>query len=231
MTMREKLNETARKIPYIGDLLTTEISPKGLAIAALAATIALSPTPATAGGSVEAMTGHKSTTIDTKISAEVAPKTNLFVRQMTTADYKGDVSVFGLADLSYKIVDGLDIVGEIQAAPGMGVIPRVGAQYFGQCGDLTLYVLGTVKAGEKPDGEFVTVIGYTPELTEGVSLLTSIENLTSVGENGHQFSGQKLRLGVTLDDKYQIGAGADLTEVGNEGTLEGNVGGFVGLKF
>lgn len=199
--------------------------------AAIAATLALSPMAARAEGSIDAMAGHQSTTIDLKVSGEVAPKTGLFVREMTTADYEGKVSHFGLADLSYEIAGGVSAVAEIQAAPGMGVIPRVGAQYFGEVGDLTLYVLGTVKAGEQPDGELVAVIGYTPELTEGVSLLTSIECLTSVGESGHQFSGQKLRAGVTLEDKYQIGVGADLTEVGEEGTLDASVGGFVGLKF
>ncbi len=212
MTMREKLRKFATG-------------------AAIAATLALSPMAARAEGSLELMAGHQTTTLDTKISAEVAPKTGLFIRQMTTTDYEGEVSTFGLADVSYKVVGGLDVVGEVQAAPGMGIIPRVGAQYFGQLGDLTLYVLGTVKAGEKPDGEFVTAIGYSPKLAEGVSLLTSMENLTSVGESGHQFSVQRLRAGVTLAEKYQIGVGADLTEVGNEGTLDTNVGGFAGLKF
>ena len=231
MTIRQKLNDAVGRTPYVGEILTTEISAKGLATAALAATIALSPMPAKADGSVEAMAGHKATTIDLKVSGEVAPRTGLFVREITTTDYEGNVSAFGLIDLSYKVIGGLDVVGEVQAAPGMGVIPRIGAQYFGQFGDLAIYALGTVKAGEHPDGEFVTVIGYAPKLAEGVNLLTSLENLTSVGESGHQFSVQRARVGVTLADKYQIGVGADLTEVGNEGTLDANVGGFAGLKF
>ncbi len=230
MDIREKLNDAVSRIPYVGELLTTEISARRLATAAIAATIALSPMAANAEGSAEAMVGHQTTTIDTKVSAEVAPRTNMFLRQMTTSDYSGDVSFFGLADLSYNVVGGLDVVAEVQAAPGMGVIPRVGAQYFGEVGDLTLYVLGTVKAGEKPDGEFVTIIGYAPKLAEGVDLLTSVEDLTSVGKEGHNFSVQRLRLGVTLADKYQIGVGADLTEIGDEGTLETSVGGFIGLK-
>jgi hypothetical protein len=201
-----------------------------LGMAAMAVIMALSPGVATAGGSVELMAGHKSATLDTKISTEIAPKTNLFLRQMTTSDYDGEVSFFGLADVSYNLVDGLDLVGEVQAAPGMGVIPRAGMQYFGQLGDLSLYVLGTAKMTESPDGEFVVSLGYAPKLGEGVDLLISLEDLTSVGETGHQFSVQRLRAGITLADKYQIGAAADLTEVGNEGTLDYNIGGFVGLK-
>ena len=116
----------------IKEKLTEKVSSvKNLATAALlAATIALSPTPATAGGSVELMAGHQSTTLDTKVSTEVAEKTGLFIRQMTTSTPEGEVSYFGLADLSYKLVGGLDVVGEIQAAPGMGVIPRAGLQHF-----------------------------------------------------------------------------------------------------
>jgi hypothetical protein len=231
MNIREKLNDTVSKIPYIGEVLTTEINAKGLATAALAATLALSPLPAEASGSVEAMAGDKTTTIDTKVGAEVAPDTNLFLRQRTTSDYDSNVSFFGLADLSYNIFDGLSAVAEVQAAPEMGVIPRLGAQYFGQFGDFSAYALATVKAMENPDGEFIINLSYNPELTNGVRLLTNIENLTSVGEEGHQFSVQRLRAGLTFQDKYSVGIGADLTEVGNEGELDYNVGGFAGLKF
>ena len=199
---------------------------------AIAATLALSPMPASAAdGSIESMAGHKATTIDLKLSGEVAPKTGLFVRETTTTDNKGEVSHFGLADVSYSIVDGLDAVAEVQAAPGMGVVPRVGAQYFGEVGDFSVYALGTVKAMENPDGEFLAVLKYTPELTDGVSLLTSAENLTSVGSEGHNFSTQRLRAGVTIADKFQVGVGADLTEIGEAGTLDYNVGGFARLKF
>ena len=231
MTIRQKLNDTVSQIPYVGEILTAEINPKQLGMAAMAATIALSPTAVNAGGSVEAMAGHQSTTIDTKISTEIAPRTNLFLRQMTTADYEGNVSFFGLANLSYNIVGGLDVVGEVQAAPGMGVIPRLGAQYFGQFGDFAVYALATVKTMENPDGEFVVNLGYTPKLSENISLLANLENLTSVGEAGHNFSVQRLRAGITVQEKYQLGLGADLTEVGNEGTLDHNLGGFAGITF
>ncbi len=231
MNIREMFNDAVSQIPYVGEALTTEINPKGLAMAALAATIALTPVPTKAGGSVEVMAGHNQTTIDTKISTEIAPKANLFIRQITTADYEGEVGFFGLADVSYNIFDGLDVVAEVQAAPGMGVIPRAGLQYFGQLGDFSVYVLGTVKTMENPDGEFVVNLGYTPKISDNVNLLLNLEDLTSVGEKGHNFSVEKLRTGVTFMEKYQVGAALDLTILGNEGELDYNLGGFMGLTF
>ncbi|MBT4110270.1 hypothetical protein HOE37_00265 [Candidatus Woesearchaeota archaeon] len=229
-TILEKITAEAK------EALQRLATPRNLAYAAGVACAILAPgvgladeTPAS--GSVELSAGHQSTTLDTKVSTSIAPKTNLFLRQMTTSDYEGEVSFFGLMDLSYNLVDGLDIVGEVQAAPGMGVIPRAGLQYFKALGDFAVYALATVKTMESPDGEFVVNLSYSPELGEKVDLLINLEDLTSVGETGHQFSVQKLRAGVTLMDKYQIGAAADLTEVGNEGTLDYNLGGFVGTTF
>lgn len=206
---------------------------KKLAVGAamIAALVGGTPQSKAAEGSLEVMAGQVATTIDLKVSGQIAPKTGLFLRGITTADYDGDVSHFGLADVSYNIVDGLDAVAEVQLASGMGVVPRVGAQYFGKFGDVSIYTLATVKAMENPDGEFVVNLGYTPKLTEEVRLLTNLENLTSVGAEGHQFSTQKVRTGLTFQEKYQVGAGIDLTELGPKGELTYSAGGFVGLKF
>ena len=216
------------------EVLRRLTTPKNLAYAigvgcAIVSPIVLADDAQTTG-SLELMTGDQYSTLDTKVSTKVADDVNLFLRQITTMDYENNVSFFGLMDLSYNLVGGLDVVGEVQAAPGMGVVPRAGLQYFKAFGDSALYALATVSTMEHPDGEFVVNLSYSPELSENVDLLTNIEDLTSVGEDGHNFSVQKLRLGVTLMDRYQIGAAADLLELGNEGELSYNLGGFLGLK-
>jgi hypothetical protein len=216
------------------EVLRRLTTPKILAYATGVALTIVSPmvlageTPTS--GSLELMTGNEYSTLDTKITTKVVDDVNLFLRQIITSTPEGEVSYFGLMDLSYNLVDGLDLVGEVQAAPGMGVVPRAGLQYFKAFGDSALYALATVSTMEHPDGEFVVNLSYSPELSENVDLLTNIEDLTSVGEDGHNFSVQKLRLGVTLMDRYQIGAAADLLELGNEGELSYNLGGFLGLK-
>ncbi|MBT7902225.1 hypothetical protein HN587_00020 [Candidatus Woesearchaeota archaeon] len=214
------------------DTLERLKDPKIAAYATGVALVALTglPTTALADGSVELTTGHDYATLDTKVFTEVAPLTNLFMRQITTMDYDGNTDLFFLADLSVNLVDGLDVVIEGQAIPGVGVIPRAGLQYFGQFDDFSIYSLATVKTMDHPDGEIVINLGYTPGLTGDVDLLLNLEDLTSVGEDGHNFSVQKLRAGITLYERYMVGAALDLTEIGNQGDLSYNIGGFIGLK-
>ena len=209
---------TPKNLAYATGVALTIVSPIGLA----------GETPTS--GSLELMAGEEYSTLDTKVATEVVGDINLFLRQITTSTPEGEVSYFGLMDLSYKLIGGLDLVGEVQAAPGMGVVPRAGLQYFQALGDSALYTLATASTIEQPDGEFLVNLSYSPELSEDVDLLTNVEALTNVGEEGHNFSVQKLRLGVTLMDRYQIGAAGNLTELGNAGELSYNLGGFLGLK-
>ena len=113
----------------------------------------------------------------------------------------------------------------------MGVVPRLGMQYFTELGDVTIYALGTVKTMDHPDGEVLVDVRYTPEVAKEVELLLGGEALTHFSEKGHDFSTQKLRAGVILGEKYEVGAGVDLLEVGSDGILDYSAGGFAGLKF
>ena len=216
------------------EVLRRLTTPKNLAYATGVACAIVSPivlageTPTS--GSLELMAGEEYSTLDSKVATEVVDGVHLFLRQITTSTPEGEVSYFGLMDLSYNLIGGLDLVGEVQAAPGMGVVPRAGLQYFQALGDSALYTLATASTIEQPDGEFLVNLSYSPELSEDVDLLTNVEALTNVGEEGHNFSVQKLRLGVTLMDRYQIGAAGNLTELGNAGELSYNLGGFLGLK-
>ena len=216
------------------EVLRRLTTPKTLAYATGVALTLVSPIvladDLSTNGSLELMSGGEYSTLDSKVSTKVVDDVNLFLRQITTIDYENNVSFFGLMDLSYNLIGGLDLVGEVQAAPGMGVIPRAGLQYFEKYGDLAMYTLATASTMEKPDGEFLVNLSYSPELSENVDLLSNVEALTNVGEDGHNFSVQKLRLGITLMDHYQLGAAADLLELGNEGELSYNLGGFLGLK-
>jgi len=187
------------------------------------------PSVANAGGSVEVMAGDKSTTLDTKVMTKVAPRTNLFLRGRTSVDYQGEVGYFGLADLSVNLVDGLDAVAEAQFIPGVGVVPRLGLGYFKKVDDFSVYGLATAGLnGENVDAEFVANLRYAPQLTDDLNLVLNLENVTNVGEQGHNFSVQRLRTGLEHDN-YEFGLAADLTEAGGEVTP--NVGGYAAIKF
>ncbi|MBU0456685.1 MAG: hypothetical protein KKD75_00920 [Nanoarchaeota archaeon] len=184
---------------------------------------------ANASGSVEVMAGNENTTLDTKINASVAPRTNLFVRGRTSADYQGEVSYFGLADLSVNLVDGLDAVAEAQFIPGIGVVPRLGLQYFGKFGDFSVYGLATAGlSGENVDAEFLANLKYAPKLTDDLNLVLNLENVTNVGEQGHNFSVQRLRIGLGIDN-YKFGVATDLTE--SDGAVVQNMGGYAKINF
>jgi len=181
----------------------------------------------------EILAGDKGVTIDTKITAEVAPRTNVYLRGITYADYSDNIGYFGLADLTVNIIEGLDAVAEIQFVPEFGAIFRAGVQYYKEIGDFSFYGLGTAGLSKNPDGEFLVELKYLPEIAENVKLLFSAENVTNFNVDGHNLSSQKLRTGLKLD-KYSFGVAADLSElkdVSGEILVDSNIGGFGKVDF
>ncbi len=166
--------------------------------------------------SAEVMVGNTNTTLDVKVSTEVAPKTNLFVRNRTTIDYENQVSNFGLADLSYNLIGGLDAVAEVQMIPEAELIPRLGLGYFNKVADLSCYGLATAGlSGEKVDAEVFASLSYTPKITDDLQLKLSLEDVSNFGQEGHNFSAQRFRAGLGVE-QYEAGLAADLTEAAGE---------------
>jgi hypothetical protein len=239
MNIREKLNDYVSRIPVVGDVLTTEVSAKGLGMIALGATLAFgAPSYAAAEmptkpahGAVEVMAGQETGTLDAKFAIPVAPKLNAFTRHRVTSDYDGNVGSFHVANLSYNVVDGLSVVAEVDAIPGVGLDPRLGAQYFKKVGDVSMF--GLVSQSAKPDGlnlTSLTNVCYTPTLKGDLSLVLGVENVSNFNDEGHNFSTQRLRAGVGYKG-LQGGIAADLTEVGKDPKFGYNAGGFVRKTF
>ena len=207
---------------------------KALAGAVLAAGLMFaSPKPARAD-SIELMAGNKNVTMDLKASADLTKKLGLFIRARPSVDYTGNISSFGLADLTINLSGGLDAVGEIQLL-GRKAVPRAGMQYFTKTKDFSLYSLATIGLDSKPYLESVTALRYTPVLYKNLRLLAQTENVTDVSPGGHDFSTQRVRFGVEWKG-WGVGAAADLTETGNnpkpsDGTFGWNVGGFISKRF
>jgi len=207
---------------------------KALAGAVLAAGLMLSTPKAARADSIELMAGNKNATMDLKASANITKKLGVFIRARPSVDYAGKISAFGLADLTINLSGGLDAVGEVQLLGGK-VVPRTGMQYFAKAKDFSLYTLATIGLDNNPYVESLMVLRYTPALSKTLRLLAQVENVTDVGSGGHDFSTQRMRLGVEWKG-LGIGAAADLTEIGNspkprDGTFGWNVGGFISKKF
>jgi hypothetical protein len=207
---------------------------KALTGAALVAGLMFaSPKPARAD-TIELMAGNKNVTIDLKASADIAKRLGVFIRARPSVDYAGAISAFGLADLTINLSGGLDAVGEVQLLGGRAV-PRTGMQYFAKTKDFSLYALATIGLDSKPYVESLMVLRYTPALSKTLRLLAQVENVTDVGSGGHDFSTQRMRLGVEWKG-WGAGAAADLTEIGNspkhrDGTFGWNAGGVIWKKF
>jgi len=207
---------------------------KALAGSVLAAGLMLaSPKPARAD-SIELMAGNKNATLDLKASADITNRLGVFIRARPSVDYAGNLSSFGLADLTINLSGGLDAIGEVQLFGGRAV-PRAGMQYFTKTGDFSLYTLATIGLDSRPYLESLAVLRCAPALYKTLRLLAQVENVTDVGASGHDFSTQRIRLGVEWKG-WGAGAAADLTETGNspkprDGTFGWNAGGFVSKRF
>ncbi len=187
-------------------------------------------------GMVEVMAGHQSGTLDTKLSLPIAPNTKIFNRNRITGLYEdGSVSSFHAFMLTYSpFVQGLDLVAEVDAISGVGLEPRTGIQYFRKLDDFKLAGFTSVSLQENPTGLFLVNLSYNPKFNDIVGLATNAELITTVGEDGHNYSIQRLRLGVNLIG-YQVGPALDLKEATNhqlgETAVSYNLGGFLKTNF
>ncbi|MFH1520176.1 MAG: hypothetical protein ABID61_00880 [Candidatus Micrarchaeota archaeon] len=206
---------------------------KAVAGAVLVSGLMLAPKLAHAD-SIELMAGHNQTTIDLKASAEITKKLGVFMRARPSVDYDGNISSFGLVDLTINLTDGLDAVGEVQFVGGK-VVPRAGVQHFIKTGDFSAYNLATLGMDSESYLELLTALKYCPALSQTLKLLAHVENVTDLDKTGHVWSTQRIRLGVLIDG-WGFGPAVDLTETGNspktsDGTLGWNLGGFVSKTF
>lgn len=183
-----------------------------------------------AEGSLEVMCGDQTCATDLKASGTIVPGMGIFARQTTGVDYKNQVSPFGLVDLTYNVVDGLDVVAEAQYSPGMGFMPRAGVQYFHSFGDFSVYALATTSLKEPMYGEVVANLRYQPELTERLDGVVNVEALTDFSKKGHDFSAQKVRVGIALDKKVEAGAAVNMSETGTSFD-DPNFGGYLKVSF
>ena len=202
-------------------------------ISAAALCLALAPSqPASAGtyGSAELMSGHKSTTLDLKVGAELAPRVGLFLRNISTVDYKNKADYFGFGELTYNVVDGLNALVQAEVSPASGIVPGAGAEYIAQVDNLSVYLaaVGTFANTSSPQVELIAVAGYRSELTAGLKLVLNGETFTLVGLEGHIFSAQRIRAGIGIG-QFEAGPALNLTE-SNDG-VSYDLGGSIKFNF
>lgn len=176
------------------------------------------------------MVGDEAVTVDIKAIGDLGHGAGIFARNRTRVDYRNNIGPFTLVDLTYALGEGLDAVSEAQMAPGMGIVPRAGVQYFHSFGDGSVYALTTASILKHPNLELIAKVRYTPLLIGDWRGMAQLEMVTDIGHDGHEFSTQRARLGVSADG-YDFGAALDVVEVGHDATPTYNAGGFVAKTF
>ena len=175
------------------------------------------------------MAGNRSATLDLKVGTELAPGLQFFTRQLASVNYDNEVSHFGLISLGYNVWDGLNVLAQAQAIPGVGVAPRAGFEYFKQVGDFGLYGEAVSIVQESPQIELLANVGYRSQLTEDLRLVANLEAVTLLSpERGHDYSTQRLRLGLGTG-QFEFGPALNLEEVG--GNVGYNAGGSLKVNF
>jgi hypothetical protein len=191
------------------------------------------PTNTLAGGTAEITAGQVYASLDTRLSGTLGEKGGLFVWNIATVDYSGAASNFTLVDTTYQIKGRLSLVPlELQFVGNDGSA-RTGMQYYGEKDVLNTFLLGTIGASFTEfdsTAEMTVMVGYNPALTDRVSLSGRVENITNVGGQGHNYSLQKLRLGLSVDS-VRFGASVDTVVEGNTMNFSYNIGAFVGVDF
>jgi hypothetical protein len=173
-----------------------------LKIGAMAGALALTP-KANAGGSIEVMPSSGSTTIDLKVSEDITPKTDVFIRNKSALE-SDDVSNFGLISFGYG--SGVKLVSENQFIEGYGVDPRIGAKYFKKFGDFSVFTLGTTSLRDHGSFESVSEIDYSPLLSDSVKLNTFLETVINFNMGDYKFTILNPRLGLDVNGvKFGVG--------------------------
>ena len=176
---------------------------------------------------VELMAGYPTSTAEVTAFAYLTGRLYLTVRGRTTIQYENgttpSVDPFVLGSASFNVVDGLGLRLETYYA-AEELRPSFGLEYLKEVGPLN--VLGIANIGlPNLDGEFVFIGSYAPQLKDHLSLYLGLELVTNIGKEGHNFSQQRPRLGLCIDNLC-FGAGANFEEVGNDGNFSYSVGGF-----
>lgn len=230
-TIREKLNETVEKIPYIGEALTTEIKPRDLAIAAVAAAyITLgSVNPAKTGPKVivEDMWAKnedaQTMTLDTKVFGTIEGKLDYFLRNRTPIDMNEDNTTghsVTFVDLNYELFKGFDVVLAEKLVTGAPAETRPGLQYTLTKNGFMFYTLATRSINEHPSTEWKFDAGYSGPTREDWGWRTNWEQWLILPDGKPTTTISRIRLGATYQmpgskTSVSFGPAVDISNIQN----------------
>lgn len=193
-----------------------------------------SPQNAHAGTRVECMGGTTTTTLDLKLVEEPLTNALIIARERTTIKYGSGASShivnhFTSLLAGYQWMNGWYLDGEVQLTPDAGVVPKLGIEYSRALGgNSILDVLTTGNISHDPLVEITIYASHQPPSGEK-GIMATFEGVTNWGNQGHNFSIQRVRLGKE-QQQYQGGIAADLLQ-DQEGRISSSLGIFIAKRF
>lgn len=181
-------------------------------------------------GSAELMSGHQSSTLDTKIKIGLTEHLSFFNRNRVTSDYEGKVSTFHMAKFSYQPGKHFGITGGMMGSDAAGTKPQLGIEYAIKNDDVSAYQLLICSTEPSPTVMSLTNIAYTPRLKENLDLFLELENVSFLNKESNVISLQRPRIGIDYKG-FQAGLAADISETGKRETFDYNIGCFVKKRF
>lgn len=139
---------------------------------------------------------------------------SLFSRTRSTVDYENNTNLFTGAYLNYTTVSGFGgtVVGRVASA-GSGL--DTGVHYFKARKNFMTYALASLTLIQKPGINWFSITRFTPTIIEAWKLYSSIELFSSFDYKQHQFSTQRLRLGLDSQG-FQFGIAINISETGKD---------------
>lgn len=181
--------------------------------------------------SFELMTGHEAVFVDVQWLQffDDDKQFSLFSRTRATSDYNSSGDVFTGAYFNYTTRTGIgpSLVGKINRS---GVHADAGVHLFKSRPDYMLFALVSMGIKTEPEYSWFSIFRYTPSINENMKLYTSLELYTLFVEGRHQFSVQRIRLGISRD-KLQFGLAANLNYYSEQWILDDNLGVFIRKVF
>ena len=153
----------------------------------------------------------------------------VFSRTRVTVDYEGNTDLFSGAYFNYTTPSGFGgtILGRISSNDSGS---DIGIHYTKSNDRLTIFALPFINLNDELLYGWFSIVRYKPPLGESLSLYTSLELFSTLNDLGHNFSVQRMRLGLQ-QGKYQWGFALNVSEVGRDFDSQANPGVFVRREF
>lgn len=181
--------------------------------------------------SLEMMVGHERIFVDAQWLKFIDTENHwsLFSRTRATVNYDNQTDLFSGAYLNYAFDNGLggSLVGKISNSGGGA---DAGVHIFKAKSNWLIFGLASVGLKHKLEYSWFSILRFTPKINDKWKVYTSLELFNLFDKENHLVSIQRLRIGLDYQ-KFQFGAAANFTELGEDWTSNSNIGAFIRKSF